>query len=155
MPVQAFQRLEEIVRILRSERGCPWDQKQTAASLKKYLLEEAAELAEAIDQGDPALICEEAGDLHFVLALLLAICEEQGGCSAAAALNAACEKMRRRHPHVFAADQETTLSEAQLREQWERIKQEEKKAKAQSLSVTELNRPPVSFKIPEGKEGND
>lgn len=130
MPVQAFQRLEEIVRILRSERGCPWDKKQTAVSLKKYLLEEAAELAEAIDLGDPALICEEAGDLHFVLALLLAICEEQGGCSAAAALDAACEKMRRRHPHVFTDQDGTTLSEAQLREQWEQIKAEEKNAKA-------------------------
>jgi uncharacterized protein YabN with tetrapyrrole methylase and pyrophosphatase domain len=155
MSVQAFQRLEEIVRILRSERGCPWDKQQTAASLKKYLLEEAAELAEAIDLGDPALICEEAGDLHFVLALLLAICEEQGGCSAAAALDAACEKMRRRHPHVFADQNGATLSEAQLREQWEQIKAKEKKAKAQLLSVTELDRPPVSFKIPEGKEGND
>jgi uncharacterized protein YabN with tetrapyrrole methylase and pyrophosphatase domain len=130
MPVQAFQRLEEMVRILRSENGCPWDQKQTAAGLKKYLLEEAAELAEAIDQGDPALICEEAGDLHFVLALLLTICEEQGGCSTAAALDAACEKMRRRHPHVFADQDGPRLSEAQLREQWQRIKQEEKKAKA-------------------------
>lgn len=126
---KAFQRLEEIVRILRSKDGCPWDQKQTAASLKKYLLEEAAELAEAIDQGDPALICEEAGDLHFVLALLLTICEEQGGCSAAAALDAACEKMLRRHPHVFADQNGPKLSEAQLREQWERIKQEEKDAK--------------------------
>ena len=121
-----FQRLEAIVRTLRSEQGCPWDQKQTATSLKKYLLEEATELAEAIEQGDPALICEEAGDLHFVLALLLAICEEQGGCSANTALNAACEKMLRRHPHVFTAQNKTKLSEAELREQWERIKQEEK-----------------------------
>ncbi len=127
MPAPPFLRLEEIVRILRSERGCPWDQKQTAASLKKYLLEEAAELAEAIDQGNPALICEEAGDLHFVLALLLAICEEQGGCSTAMALDAACEKMLRRHPHVFAAEDGTKLSEAQLQAQWERIKQEEKR----------------------------
>lgn len=122
-----FQRLEAIVRMLRSEQGCPWDQKQTAASLKKYLLEEATELAEAIEQGDPALICEEAGDLHFVLALLLAICEEQGACSANTALNTACEKMLRRHPHVFAAQQGSKLSETELQAQWERIKQEEKR----------------------------
>lgn len=126
LPVNSFQRLEEIVRILRSGRGCPWDQKQTAASLKKYLLEEAAELAEAIDQDDFGLVCEEAGDLYFVLALLLVICEEQGGCSAADALNAACGKMLRRHPHVFAAGSGPMPSEEQLRAQWERIKQEEK-----------------------------
>jgi tetrapyrrole methylase family protein / MazG family protein len=126
LPVNPFQRLEEIVRLLRSERGCPWDQQQTAASLKKYLLEEAAELAEAIDQGDAALICEEAGDLHFVLALLLLICEEQGGCSAGQALSGICEKMQRRHPHVFAAEGQAMPSEEALQAQWERIKQEEK-----------------------------
>jgi tetrapyrrole methylase family protein/MazG family protein len=120
-----FQRLEAIVRILRSEQGCPWDQKQTAASLKKYLLEEAAELAEAIDQGDSALICEEAGDLYFVLLLLMTVCAEKGGCSAADALEAACAKMLRRHPHVFAADK-AKLSDEQLSEQWERIKEKER-----------------------------
>lgn len=128
LPVNPFQRLEVIVKQLRSAQGCPWDQQQTAASLKKYLLEEAAELAEAIDQGDAAFICEEAGDLYFVLALLLRICEEQGGCSAEQALNGICEKMLRRHPHVFAPDGKPMPSDEQLRAQWEQIKAAEKAA---------------------------
>ena len=126
--VKLFQQLEGIVTTLRSERGCPWDQRQTAASLKQYLLEEAAELAEAIDRDDGQHIAEEAGDLYFVLALLLHICEEQGRCSPAAALSSICEKMQRRHPHVFAADGESMPSDEQLRAQWERIKAEEKAA---------------------------
>ncbi len=124
--VKLFQQLEDIVELLRSERGCPWDQQQTAASLKKYLLEEAAELAEAIERGDGQQIAEEAGDLYFVLALLLRICAEQGCCSPAAALASICAKMQRRHPHVFAADGSPMPSDEQLREQWERIKAEEK-----------------------------
>jgi uncharacterized protein YabN with tetrapyrrole methylase and pyrophosphatase domain len=127
--VNPFQRLDRIVKILRSEDGCPWDQKQTAKSLKKYLLEETAELAEAIEQGNPQHICEETGDLYFILSLLAAIFEEQGIFSAHEALHTACEKMVRRHPHVFATEgqsQKIKKTEAQLREQWERIKAEEK-----------------------------
>ncbi|MCI5145031.1 MAG: nucleotide pyrophosphohydrolase [Candidatus Electrothrix sp. AR3] len=128
--VNPFQRLDTVVKALRSEGGCPWDKKQTAISLKKYLLEEAAELAEAIDQGDPLHICEESGDLYFILALLTAIFEEQGHFSAQDALHAASTKMIRRHPHVFAADQGNVdkMDNKQLRAQWERIKQEEKLA---------------------------
>ncbi|WP_417909457.1 MazG nucleotide pyrophosphohydrolase domain-containing protein [Candidatus Electronema sp. PJ] len=128
-PVNPFQQLEALVKRLRSEQGCPWDQAQTTVSLKKYLLEEAAELAEAIDQGDFALICEEAGDLYFVLTLLLVICEEQGACSPAAALNAISAKMLRRHPHVFAAPEGAIFSPEQLKAQWQRIKEEEKQGK--------------------------
>jgi uncharacterized protein YabN with tetrapyrrole methylase and pyrophosphatase domain len=125
-----FQQLEALVKTLRSERGCPWDQRQTAASLKKYLLEEAAELAEALDRDNGQQIAEEAGDLYFVLALLLHVCEEQGCCSSAAALGSICEKMRRRHPHVFADEGEPMPSDEQLRAQWERIKAEEKQQRA-------------------------
>jgi uncharacterized protein YabN with tetrapyrrole methylase and pyrophosphatase domain len=127
--VNPFQRLDHIVKTLRSKNGCPWDQKQTAKSLKKYLLEETAELAEAIEQGDEQHICEETGDLYFILSLLTTIFEEQGIFSANDALNTACEKMVRRHPHVFATEgqsQKIKKTEAQLREQWERIKAEEK-----------------------------
>jgi uncharacterized protein YabN with tetrapyrrole methylase and pyrophosphatase domain len=130
LPVNPFQQLEALVKRLRSAQGCPWDQEQTTASLKKYLLEEAAELAEAIDQGDFTLICEEAGDLYFVLTLLLVICEEQGACSPADALHAISAKMLRRHPHVFAASQGVKFSPEQLKAQWQQIKAEEKQKKS-------------------------
>jgi uncharacterized protein YabN with tetrapyrrole methylase and pyrophosphatase domain len=129
--VNPFQQLDQIIRELRSPGGCPWDQKQTGPSLKKYLLEEAAELAEAIDNSDPEHIREEIGDMYFILNLLALIYEEQDGISVTDPVQKICAKMVRRHPHVFARKEGQSgrsLSEEQLREQWERIKQEEKVA---------------------------
>ena len=126
--VKLFQQLEALVQTLRSKQGCPWDQQQTVDSLKKYIIEEATELVEAIDSGDGQQISEEAGDLYFVLTLLLHICAEEGRCSSATALAAICGKMQRRHPHVFAAQGQPALSDEQLRLQWEQIKAEEKAA---------------------------
>jgi uncharacterized protein YabN with tetrapyrrole methylase and pyrophosphatase domain len=122
--VHPFQRLRFIVKTLRGSHGCPWDRKQTAQSLKKYLLEETAELAEAIESGDADHICEETGDLYFILALLTTIFEEQEKFSAENALMGICKKMIRRHPHVF--EQNRDCSEKELRAQWEQIKAEEK-----------------------------
>jgi tetrapyrrole methylase family protein/MazG family protein len=126
--VNPFQQLDQIVRELRSPDGCPWDQRQTGKTLKKYLLEEAAELAEAIDNGDQEHIREEIGDMYFILALLARIYEEQDGVPVTDPVQKICDKMVRRHPHVFARKEGQVLSEEQLREQWERIKQEEKAA---------------------------
>ncbi len=125
--IDPFLRLNIIVKTLRGSNGCPWDQKQTLASLKKYLLEETEELAEAIDQGDARHICEEAGDLYFILALLMIILEEQGEFSVDNALDSICEKMERRHPHVFEMQHDTSkkLSEEQLQAQWQQIKEQE------------------------------
>ena len=124
--VNPFQQLDQIVRELRSPDGCPWDQQQTGKTLKKYLLEEAVELAEAIDSNDQGHIREEIGDMYFILALLARICEEKDGISVTDPVEKICAKMVRRHPHVFARKEGQSLSEEQLREQWERIKQEEK-----------------------------
>ena len=117
-------RLDLIIRTLRGSQGCPWDQKQTPESLKKYLLEETSELAEAIDQGDPAHICEEIGDVYFILNLLTLIYEAREEFTADDALNGIIKKMLRRHPHVF--EHSTNATEEELREQWKRIKAEEK-----------------------------
>jgi uncharacterized protein YabN with tetrapyrrole methylase and pyrophosphatase domain len=122
--VDPFQRLAIIVKTLRGSHGCPWDQKQTAYSLIKYLREETEELAQAIEAGEPGHICEETGDLYFILALLTTIFEEQEDFSASDALTGICNKMIRRHPHVFEPG--ATCSEEQLQTQWERIKQQEK-----------------------------
>ncbi len=123
--VTPAQRLDLIIKTLRGSQGCPWDQKQTPQTLKKYLLEETQELAEAIDQGDPGHICEEIGDLYFILNLLTLLYEEQGDFTTEDALNGIIKKMLRRHPHVF--DHSTASTEEELRDQWERIKTEEKK----------------------------
>jgi tetrapyrrole methylase family protein/MazG family protein len=119
-----FSRLVDIITRLRSENGCPWDRKQTAASLKKYLLEECAELTEAIDLEIADHIREETGDLFYILILLTLIHEDQGLFSLNQVLEGISEKMIRRHPHVFAGRR--TGNENELRQQWEDIKSNEK-----------------------------
>lgn len=121
-----FVRLLAIIRDLRGDPGCPWDKKQTSLSLKKYLIEESAELAEAIEGGDADHVREELGDLFFILAMLAAIHEEQGDFTLAAALAGINAKMVRRHPHVFAGA--PVAGDEELRRQWEAIKAAEKGA---------------------------
>ncbi|MCI5115655.1 MAG: nucleotide pyrophosphohydrolase [Candidatus Electrothrix sp. AW5] len=126
-----FQQLDGIVRTLRSPEGCPWDQQQTGTTLKKYLLEEASELVQAIETGEVEHIREEIGDMYFILTLLALIYEEKDGIPATDPVQKICEKMVRRHPHVFECVETRAghvLSEQELRDQWERIKQEEKKS---------------------------
>ncbi len=118
-------RLEEIIGELRSENGCPWDKKQTPASIKKYLLEETSELAEAIDKGEPQHICEEIGDLFFILTMLCRMFKEQDTFTTDDALQAIIEKMIRRHPHVFNGL--PAGNDQELRSQWQAIKEMEKK----------------------------
>lgn len=120
----SFKRLVEIIKKLRADNGCPWDRKQTAASLKKYLLEETGELAEAIDLENADHIRDETGDLFYILILLALIHEEQGDFTLDESLNSIAEKMIRRHPHVFAGRK--TGSEDELRRQWQDIKAIEK-----------------------------
>ena len=124
--VNPFQQLDQIVRKLRSPGGCPWDQQQTGQTMKKYLLEEATELAEALDKGDQEHIREEIGDMYFILCMLSLITEEKDGLPATESVEKICAKMVRRHPHVFEKQEGTSLSEQALREQWEQIKQQEK-----------------------------
>lgn len=120
-----FSRLYSIIKKLRSEDGCPWDLRQTPASIKKYLLEETAELAEAIEHEDALHIREEIGDLFYILILLIRMHEEEGKFSAVDVLVGISRKMIRRHPHVFAGAKAGTDSE--LHAQWEEIKAMEKK----------------------------
>ncbi len=119
-----FEQLRQIVAVLRGDGGCPWDQRQTPGTLKKYLLEECRELAEAIDSGQEEHIAEETGDVLFILALLITMFEEQDRFTAESVLERIIAKMIRRHPHVFAGV--PLGDEHELRLQWERIKAEEK-----------------------------
>ncbi len=115
----------DIITRLRAEDGCPWDRKQTPASIKKYLFEETAELAEAIDEGDPTHICEEIGDMLYILAMLCQMFREQDEFDLDQALSTISEKMIRRHPHVFAGM--PTGDDKALKQQWEAIKQQERR----------------------------
>jgi len=119
-----FSELVEIIAQLRAENGCPWDMKQTPLTLKKYLLEETNELAEAIEKEDPDHVREETGDLFFILVLLIKTYEEKKLFTINDVLKKISEKMIRRHPHVFSGIK--TGNETELRKQWEKIKALEK-----------------------------
>jgi tetrapyrrole methylase family protein/MazG family protein len=119
-----FSHLVALVRQLRSPKGCPWDRKQTAESLKRYLEEETRELLEAIDSGNQLDVMEESGDLLYIIILLAQIHTDEGHFTIEDAIEAISAKMVRRHPHVFT--DERAGSAAELREKWLQIKDREK-----------------------------
>src|SRR5918999_4664402 len=97
-----FDNLVDIMRALRAPDGCPWDREQTLASLRPFVLEETYEVLEAIESGAPALLREELGDFLYEAVFLAQISEEAGDFSIGDAIQAICDKLVRRHPHVFA-----------------------------------------------------
>ncbi len=121
-----LERLKQIVARLRAPDGCPWDREQTHASLRTSLIEETYETVAAIDAGDDANLCEELGDLLLHVTLHSQMAAERGAFDLAAVAEGVCEKMIRRHPHVFG-DAEKGDSAAILA-QWDEIKRREKGA---------------------------
>lgn len=115
--------LRDVIAILRGPDGCPWDQKQTHESLKKYALEEVYELIEAIDAGDDDAIISELGDVLLQVMLHSQIGEDNGYFTINDVIQSITDKMIRRHPHVFGDD--TFSSEDELKQSWETIKQQE------------------------------
>ncbi|NLC70550.1 MAG: nucleoside triphosphate pyrophosphohydrolase [Desulfuromonadaceae bacterium] len=121
---QAINRLIRIVAALRSPRGCPWDRDQTPASLRRFLLEEAYEVLEALDQEDITNIRLELGDLLLQIVLLSRMFEESGLFGLSDVANGIADKLVLRHPHVF---QGTDIGDRDdLDRQWDRIKAAEK-----------------------------
>lgn len=119
-----FELLMEIMRKLRAPGGCPWDAEQSHESLKRYLLEEAYEVIEAIDAKDDSHLKEELGDLLLQPVFHAAIAEERDAFTMNDVLDAINDKLIRRHPHVFG-EAVIESSEAQV-ENWEKIKKQEK-----------------------------
>ena len=117
--------LLRIVALLRSEDGCPWDRVQTHASLRRSLLEEAYEAAEAIDREDPALLKEELGDLLLQVVFHADIERQAGDFTMDDVADGEVRKMLFRHPHVFGG-QETVQDADTVLEGWEAIKRREK-----------------------------
>jgi MazG family protein len=128
-----FEQLLAIMARLRGSDGCPWDREQTRASLKPFLIEEAYEVLEAIDAGDDQALVEELGDLLFQVVFHAQIGAETDAFEMRDILQRLCEKMTRRHPHVFG---DTRLETAQaVLAQWEAIKQREATRTGGSRSV--------------------
>ena len=119
-----FDSLCALMEILRGEGGCPWDREQTHASIRKCLIEETYEVAEAIDNDDPVLLREELGDLLFQAIFHAQIEKEANRFDIDDVIHDITAKMIYRHPHVFGAVQ--AENSAQVLDKWETIKNEEK-----------------------------
>lgn len=120
-----FEKLVGIMARLRAEGGCPWDREQTRDSLKPYLLEEAYELLEALDENDPEKIKEELGDLLLQIVFQSQIAKDRGEFDVEDVIENVTEKLIRRHPHVFGDAIFETAEE--VRKQWYDRKREEGK----------------------------
>ena len=128
---ETFEGLVEIMDRLRGPDGCPWDREQTYATLRGYLLEEAYEVAQALDDDDEAALCEELGDLLFQIVFLSRIGKENGIFTAEDVVKSIATKMVRRHPHVFG---ETTVQDSDdVLRNWEDIKRQEQREKNREL----------------------
>lgn len=116
--------LQDIVRLLRAPDGCPWDREQTHFSLKSALLEEACEAIAAVDEGDSEHLCEELGDVLLQTAMHAEIAQEEMVFSSIDMVSGICEKLIRRHPHVFGSV--TVSGTGEVLKNWEEIKSTEK-----------------------------
>ncbi len=132
-PEQSFGTLLSIMEKLRSPEGCPWDREQDFSTLRRYIVEEAYELVEAIEGAETAEIREESGDLLLQVVFVSQIASEQGLFSIRDVLKGICEKLIKRHPHVFG-DTKVADSE-EVTKNWEAIKSGEKRKNGSDCSV--------------------
>ena len=136
-----FDKLVEVVNRLRGDDGCPWDRAQTHDSIKQYLIEEAFEVIEALENSDDSELCEELGDLLLHIVFHARIASERNAFDIDDVANGIVEKIIGRHPHVFGEGSAKTASE--VLEEWERIKLKEKRERKKEPSL--LDGLPISM----------
>ncbi|KYO67369.1 nucleoside triphosphate pyrophosphohydrolase [Thermovenabulum gondwanense] len=136
MAKEGFEKLVDIMAKLRGEGGCPWDKAQTHESLKPFLIEEAYEVIDAIDAENPEILKEELGDLLLQIVFHSRIAEEEGRFSINDVIEKVCDKMIRRHPHIFGEVKADTAEE--VLKNWEDIKKEEKDFSSYAESMDRL-----------------
>lgn len=122
--VTPFNKLDNIFHEVLGDHGCPWDKAQNHTSLKKYLMEEANEVCEAIDKEDMDNLCEELGDVLMQIFLHSIKAEQEGYFTLEDVMNNLADKMIRRHPHVFGNEKAITPEEVSAL--WNSIKAKEK-----------------------------
>lgn len=126
---KAFNRLYNVVKILRCPEGCPWDKEQTPLSMRRDLIEETFEAIDAITQEDSFHAKEELGDVMLNATMISYMYEQKGDFSVAEVLNELAEKLIRRHPHVFPESEGSVCANTpvkngeQVLNQWDRIKE--------------------------------
>ena len=138
----AFARLVDLVRVLRSPGGCPWDREQTLQTLRPFVLEETYEVLEALDRDDRHALREELGDFIFEGVLLAQLCAESGHFTVADSLHAISDKLVRRHPHVFGPSAGTAedgrpkpTTPDEVVERWEDLKSRETSSKGEQRTA--------------------
>ncbi len=136
---QKVRSIWDIIHQLRGESGCPWDRKQTPGSLQAYLLEESHEAAAAIRGERHEEVCEELGDLLFMVLFLVYLYEETDRFALEDVCDRICEKMVRRHPHVFG--NLTVESSQEVMDNWEKIKAGEKKSQKNKMDAVPASLP--------------
>lgn len=130
--------LLQIMRLLRSPEGCPWDREQTHKSIRSDFLEETHEAIEAINQENSAALCEELGDVLLQVVFHARIEEENDRFTFDDVVNGICQKLVIRHPHVFADVQASDAG--QVLKNWDAIKRETKGGKTQADLLTAVPR---------------
>ena len=139
----SFDNLVAIVTRLRAPDGCPWDQEQTHASIKPYLIEEAYEVLQALDDENGEKLCEELGDLLLQILLHAQMAGEAREFDMSDVVRGIAAKLIRRHPHVFAGSQAGNAEE--VAQEWEMLKQNERKEGDSLLSSVPKGMPALSY----------
>ncbi len=138
-----FDTLVDIIARLRAPDGCPWDRKQTHASLREFLLEECYEVLEALDEGDSGKLCDELGDLLLQVVLHVQIATEAGEFELGDVVNSINAKLIHRHPHIFGSQKVKDADE--VAHNWETLKQEERGADTSLLVSVPKQMPALSY----------
>ena len=128
----AIEDIVNLIETLRGDTGCPWDKKQTPEAMVRYLAEEAFELMDAIHSDNDSDICEELGDVLFLVLFLAAQFQSSGRFDIKTLVKRNLEKMIRRHPHVFG--EKNALTPEKVRERWRLIKRQER-AEGQNSAI--------------------
>lgn len=123
--------LTNLVALLRSDIGCPWDRAQDHQSIRENLIEETYEVVEGIDNGNSATLREELGDLILQVVFHARIEEEQGRFSINDVIGDICDKLIRRHPHIFTESDKLLCHDGEIIYDWEEIKAAEKSGEVQ------------------------
>ena len=137
-PQYGYEDLLEIIRLLRSEDGCPWDKAQTHQSIRRGLLEEAYEAAEAIDNDDPMLLKEELGDVLMQVVFHADIESDAGRFTIDDVCDGVVKKLLFRHPHVFGSQREDSPESVLV--SWDKLKRQEKGQKTVADSMDSVAR---------------
>ena len=147
MPLSAdegrFSALVDIIARLRAPDGCPWDRKQTHASLRENLLEECYEVLAALDNGDGTGLCHELGDLLMQIVIHARIAAEAGEFEMGDVLEAINAKLIRRHPHIFGSVEVRDAEEVALN--WEALKMEERGTDTSMLASVPRQMPALAY----------